>query len=174
MINRALRVSQLNCIFVSYGHVEIWKSQILTRFKKVTFQQSLFLKIVSDLRQVSGFLPVSSTNNTDRHDLTEILLKVVSKKPNLFCPLVYWEEYLMYWYGTMMTLTDIEQWHWSRRANEQSTIVDKKSVNTCNIILWCIATSHNKPILSWYKMKTKEKKKNILLKIDIKSFTVWR
>jgi hypothetical protein len=40
---------------------------------------------VSDLRQVGGFLrvlrfppgpPVSSTNKADRHDITEILLKV--------------------------------------------------------------------------------------------------
>jgi hypothetical protein len=31
-----------------------------------------------DLHQVGGFqsLPVSSTNKTDRHDITEILLKV--------------------------------------------------------------------------------------------------
>jgi hypothetical protein len=39
------------------------------------------IKFVSDLRQVSGFLvpgtPVFSTNKTDRHDITEILLKVV-------------------------------------------------------------------------------------------------
>ena len=38
------------------------------------------IKFVSDLRQISGFLqvldPVSSTNKTDRHDITEILLKV--------------------------------------------------------------------------------------------------
>ena len=37
------------------------------------------IKFVSDLRQVSGFLQVlqfSSTNKTDRHDMTEILLKV--------------------------------------------------------------------------------------------------
>jgi hypothetical protein len=37
------------------------------------------IKFVSDLWQVSGFLrvtPVSSTNNTDRHNITEILLKV--------------------------------------------------------------------------------------------------
>jgi hypothetical protein len=35
-------------------------------------------KFVSDLRQVGGFLciPVSSTNKTDYHDITEILLKV--------------------------------------------------------------------------------------------------
>jgi len=31
------------------------------------------IKFVSDLRQVGGF---SSTNKTDRHDITEILLKV--------------------------------------------------------------------------------------------------
>jgi hypothetical protein len=37
------------------------------------------IKFVSDLRQVGGFspgTPVSSTNKTDRHDITEILLKV--------------------------------------------------------------------------------------------------
>ena len=31
---------------------------------------------ISDLLQVCGF-PISSTNKTDRHDITEILLKVV-------------------------------------------------------------------------------------------------
>ena len=40
------------------------------------------LKIVSDLRQVSGFPPgtlFSPTNKTIRHDITEILLKVALK-----------------------------------------------------------------------------------------------
>ena len=31
---------------------------------------------VSDLRQVCSFLRFSSTNKTDRHDITEIVLKV--------------------------------------------------------------------------------------------------
>jgi len=36
------------------------------------------MKLVSDLRQVGGFFRVliSPTNKTDRHDITEILLKV--------------------------------------------------------------------------------------------------
>jgi hypothetical protein len=37
------------------------------------------IKFVSDLQQVSGFLPLTPvvfTNKTDRHDITEILLKV--------------------------------------------------------------------------------------------------
>jgi hypothetical protein len=34
------------------------------------------IKFVSDLRQVGGFLRVSSTNKIDRHDITEILLEV--------------------------------------------------------------------------------------------------
>ena len=42
--------------------------------------QHYVIKFVSDLRQVGGFLrghPVSSTNKTDRHDITEpVLLKV--------------------------------------------------------------------------------------------------
>ena len=42
-------------------------------------RQHNVIKFVSDLRQVDGFprgTPVSSTNKTDRHDITEILLKV--------------------------------------------------------------------------------------------------
>jgi hypothetical protein len=41
--------------------------------------QHYIIKFVSDLRQVGGFspgTPVSTTNKTDRHDITEILLKV--------------------------------------------------------------------------------------------------
>ena len=33
-------------------------------------------QLFSNLRQVGGFLRVSSTNKTDRHDIAEILLKV--------------------------------------------------------------------------------------------------
>ena len=33
---------------------------------------SCLIKLVRDLRHVGGFLPVSSTNKTDRHDITEI------------------------------------------------------------------------------------------------------
>jgi hypothetical protein len=35
------------------------------------------IKFVSDLRQAGGVSPVSSTNKSDRQDITEILLKVV-------------------------------------------------------------------------------------------------
>jgi len=40
--------------------------------------QHYVIRFVSDLRQVGGFLrvPVSSSNKTDRHVITEILLKV--------------------------------------------------------------------------------------------------
>ena len=40
--------------------------------------QHFVIKFISDLRQVGVFpgTPVSSTNKTDRHDITEILLKV--------------------------------------------------------------------------------------------------
>jgi len=41
--------------------------------------QHYMIKFVSDWRQVGGFLPgtpISSTNKTDSHDITEILLKV--------------------------------------------------------------------------------------------------
>jgi len=45
------------------------------------------IKFVSDLRQVGGFLRFSSTNKSDHHDITEILLKVtlntITPNPNL-------------------------------------------------------------------------------------------
>ena len=44
------------------------------------------IKFVSDLRHVSGFLLVSSTNKTDRHDITEVLLKVALNAINLNQP----------------------------------------------------------------------------------------
>jgi hypothetical protein len=42
------------------------------------------IKFVSDLRQVGGFPgpSVFSANKTDRHDITEILLKVALSKTN--------------------------------------------------------------------------------------------
>jgi len=48
--------------------------------------QDCVIKFVSDLRQVSGFspgTPVSSTNKTDCHDITEIFLKVALNKITL-------------------------------------------------------------------------------------------
>jgi hypothetical protein len=38
--------------------------------------QHYVIKFVSDLRQVSDFLLVPAINKTDRHNITEILLKV--------------------------------------------------------------------------------------------------
>ena len=38
--------------------------------------QRYVIKFVSDLRQVIGFLQVSTNNKTDRHNITKILLKV--------------------------------------------------------------------------------------------------
>jgi hypothetical protein len=43
---------------------------------KVHSIQDYVMKFISDLRQVGGFLRVSSTNKSDWHDINEILLKV--------------------------------------------------------------------------------------------------
>ena len=47
--------------------------------------QHYVIKFVSDLRQICGFLstPVSFTNETDRHVISEILLKVALNTINL-------------------------------------------------------------------------------------------
>ena len=60
--------------------------------------QHYVIKFVSDLWQVGGFLlssPVSSTNKTDCHDITEILLQValntitLTQKGNIILTHVY-------------------------------------------------------------------------------------
>jgi hypothetical protein len=57
--------------------------------------QHYVIKFVSDLPNVGGFfwgggdIQISSTNKTDRHDITEILLKVAltpSNKQTMFSP----------------------------------------------------------------------------------------
>ena len=47
---------------------------------KVYWIQHYVIKFIIDLWQVCGFLkvlPISSTNKTDRHDIAELLMKVV-------------------------------------------------------------------------------------------------
>jgi hypothetical protein len=64
----------LNLILVLYIYILIVKCV----HGEVYSIQYYVIKFVSDLRQVGGFLLalVSSTNKTDCHDITEILLKV--------------------------------------------------------------------------------------------------
>jgi hypothetical protein len=52
-----------------------YRCKFESRSGEVYSIQHYVIKFVSDLRQV-WFFPVSSTNKTDRHDITEILLKV--------------------------------------------------------------------------------------------------
>jgi hypothetical protein len=75
--------------------------------------QHSVIKFVSDLRQVDGFLrgpPVSSTNETDRHDITEILLKVALntiKQTNKYTYI------MIYFYMKANCCTCISQWTYS-------------------------------------------------------------
>ena len=49
----------------------------ITNVGEVFSIQHYVIKFVSDLRQIDVFFsPVSSTNQTNRHDMAEILLKV--------------------------------------------------------------------------------------------------
>jgi len=57
-----------------------WHCEFESHSGEVYSKQHYVIKFVSDLRQLGGFFtgtPVSSTNKADRHDITEILLKVV-------------------------------------------------------------------------------------------------
>jgi hypothetical protein len=61
----------------AYHH---WSCEFKYGSGEVYLIQHYVIKFVSDLRQIGGFCPgtpVSSTNKTDCHAITEILLKVV-------------------------------------------------------------------------------------------------
>ena len=68
-------------------------------------KQHYVIRFVSDMRQVGGFLWFSSTNKTDSHDITEILLKMVLNTINLsldlFCEIGFlraiFHQYEMRW-----------------------------------------------------------------------------
>jgi hypothetical protein len=67
------------------------------------------IKFVSDLRQVGSFLlgtPVSSTNKTDCHDITEILLKVAL---NIITPLTTARDTRKYFFFTKTTQIGIHE-----------------------------------------------------------------
>jgi hypothetical protein len=56
-----------------------WNCEFESGSWRDVLETTLCDNVVSDLRHVSGFfpcVPVSSTNKTDHHDITEILLKV--------------------------------------------------------------------------------------------------
>jgi hypothetical protein len=64
------------CAISAYHH---WRCEFESHSSEVYSIQHYVIKFVSDLQQVVGFSPgppVSSTNKTDRYDITEILLKV--------------------------------------------------------------------------------------------------
>jgi hypothetical protein len=75
---------------VTFNNISVisWQSVLLveetgvlgTQLRRGVFDTTLSDKFVSDLRQVGRWFspstPVSSTNKTDCHDITEILLKV--------------------------------------------------------------------------------------------------
>ena len=59
-------------------------SEFESRLGEVHLIQLYVIKSVSKLRQVGGFflgIPVSSTNKTDCHNMTEILMKQRVKTP---------------------------------------------------------------------------------------------
>jgi hypothetical protein len=59
----------------------MWEGAVVTvivwfEYRSGRGVQHYVIKFVIGLRQVTGFLRVSSTNKTDRHDIAEILLRV--------------------------------------------------------------------------------------------------
>jgi len=54
----------INVVSSNHAHSQVYSTQ------------HYVIKFVSDLGQICGFLRFASTNKTDRHDITELLLKV--------------------------------------------------------------------------------------------------
>ena len=134
--NKTGDVSCIDDLFISLVHVPlpmdwgavviVWYNQCLSPLKlwvptplmarEVYAIQHYVINFVSDLLQVGWFssgTPVSSTNKTSRHDITEILLKVAL---NIMTP----------FYG--LTDNEIYMWTWFHDFNIFSNLVT---------ILWC-------------------------------------
>jgi hypothetical protein len=62
---------------------------LISRYLELSLQHYV-IKFVRDLRQVGGFLRYF-TNKTDRHDITELLLKVALKTIPLICYFRVWK-----------------------------------------------------------------------------------
>jgi hypothetical protein len=71
-------------------HYMLWHMNFFVWVVPYISTFNLNLKFVIDLQQVSCFLgtPVSSTNKTDHHDITEMLLKVVLSTIKQTTPIV--------------------------------------------------------------------------------------
>ena len=82
--NRMVVGFTTTCATSVYHHE---RCEFKSRSNEVYSIQHYVIKFVGDLRQVGGFfrvLLISSTNKTDRHDITEILLKVALNTINLY------------------------------------------------------------------------------------------
>jgi hypothetical protein len=79
------------------------------------------IKFVSDLRQVGGFLWVI-TNKNDRHNLTEILLKVAfnTKRPKIKAKRDY---------SYKSTFSRQKGWTYKREATVHDLMLNKNQIN---------------------------------------------
>jgi len=80
---------------------------------KVYSIQHYLIKFVSHLRQAGGFLrvlPVSSTNKTDRHDITEILLKVALNTITLISSIISYHNLLSGFYERIYLISTLDKW----------------------------------------------------------------
>jgi hypothetical protein len=102
------------------------------------------LKFVSDLRQVGGFspdIPAFSTNKSDCHDITKILLKVLSNtiKPNhpkLDLDVIHsgYKYYVLIMYCDLLIhVIIVYHWHWTGRI--RGTLSSDQLIWKCNALL---------------------------------------
>jgi hypothetical protein len=70
-----------------------------TTHSEVHSIQQYVIKFVSDLQQIGGF-PVSSINISDRHNITEILLKVALNTITLTIKIVVSKKLISYFIST--------------------------------------------------------------------------
>ena len=105
-------------------------------YGEVCSKQHYVLKFVSDLRQVGGFLLVlrfrNSTNKTDSHDVTEILLKVAL---NIINQSLMYNDMILSPNIFRLTWIGICQYFNVKRLTKWQTPSDSKcSQGFCNII----------------------------------------
>ena len=99
--------------------------------------QEYVIQFISELRQVDGFLWVSSTNKTNIHDIAEILFKVVLKIISLSLARIQHKQR----YITVILLCQKRHYNknCAKRANRKSVIIRQiRTTIYCLLIQACL------------------------------------
>ena len=123
------------CAISAYHHQ---RCKFESRSWRGVLEQHYVIKFVSDSRQVGGFFGYSvfPTNKTDRHNITEIVLKVALNtihqptKPSVGCEkTIMMNQYRLLLITTELKLQSLNNWMLSFFRNQNRSLLHMQNIN---------------------------------------------